>query len=185
MSIESARAKVIASVWQAVAQSGVDLSALPREQQARLVDAIADQTLKVVDELLSESTSDFDPQPDPPGPQEDTDDDMAEEVLWKGRPFLSIAEHYTITDERIRLVRGILNREIENYELIRVQDLDFTQNLGERMVGVGDIHVRGHDASQPSVVLRNVHEPEKVYELLRRAWMRARKKHGLQFREEM
>jgi len=185
MSVEAKRARVIASIWQAVAQSGVDLSGLPRDMQARLIDAIADQTLKVVDDLLNEATADFDPQPDPPAPDRSLGDAWQEEVLWKGRPFLSLSEHYTITDERIRVARGILSREIENVELIRVQDLDFSQSLGERMLGIGDIHVHGHDASQPALVLRNLPDPEKIYELLRKAWMRARKRHGLQFREEM
>ena len=51
--------------------------------------------------------------------------------------------------------------------------------------GVGDINVRGQDASEPQVVLRNVSNPEEVYNVLRKAWMDARKRYGLQFREYM
>jgi hypothetical protein len=74
---------------------------------------------------------------------------------------------------------------VENFELIRMQDIDFKQNMGERMLGFGDIYIRGQDPSNPAVVLRNVPKPEEVYEILRRAWLEARKRHGLQFREYM
>ncbi|HEX9617092.1 MAG TPA: PH domain-containing protein, partial [Anaerolineales bacterium] len=108
-----------------------------------------------------------------------------EQELWKGRPFLSVSESYLLTNERIRITKGFVGRDIENYELIRIQDIDLSQGLSERLLNIGDIHLRGHDPSRPDLVLRNVSKPEEVYETLRRAWLAARKRHGLQFREEM
>jgi hypothetical protein len=35
------------------------------------------------------------------------------------------------------------------------------------------------------VTLRNVHQPEEVRELIRRAWLDARKRYGVSFREQM
>jgi hypothetical protein len=69
--------------------------------------------------------------------------------------------------------------------LIRIQDIDLKQGVGERMLGIGDITIRGHDASEAIVTLRNIPKPEEVYEILRKAWLEARKRHGLQFREYM
>jgi hypothetical protein len=66
-----------------------------------------------------------------------------------------------------------------------VQDIDIVQNVSERILGIGDILIKGADQSSPSVVLRNIHDPQEVYELLRKAWLAARKKYGLIFREEM
>jgi hypothetical protein len=74
---------------------------------------------------------------------------------------------------------------VENYELIRMQDIDFKQGMSERIMGIGDITIRGQDPSDPKIELRNVADPEKIYEILRRAWLDARKRHGLQFREYM
>lgn len=179
MSIEQSRAKIIASLWQAVAQSGVDLSGLPQEQQQKLVARMADHMLVTMNELLDEVPT---PEPQPEAVEED---EFGEKILWKGRPFLSLVESYLITSERIKIVRGLLSRDVENYELIRVQDIDLTQGLGERMLGLGDITIRGQDASKPAVILRNVANPEELYEILRRAWLEARKRHGLQFREYM
>lgn len=177
MTIEASRARVIGSIWQAIAQSGVDLSAIPKDQQEKLVGKIADNVLLTIDSILGEEM--------PLVVQEDEVDENAERVLWKGRPFLSLVENYTITTERLKITTGLVSRRVENFELIRVQDIDFKQGLTERMLGIGDIHVRGHDPSNPEIVLRNVPNPEEVYEIVRRAWLEARKRHGLQFREFM
>ena len=177
MSIEKIRAQLISSIWQAVAQSGVDLSSVPQDQQEKLVGKIADNAMVTMDSILEEEASSK--------PSEEKQDPQAEQVLWQGRPFLSMVENYTITTERIKITKGLLARNVENFELIRVQDIDYKQGVTERMVGVGDINVRGQDASEPQVVLRNVSNPEEVYNVLRKAWMDARKRYGLQFREYM
>lgn len=176
MSLEQSRSRVIASIWQSIAQSGVDLTAVPQDQQQKLVATIADNVLVTMDALLDEI-----PQPQP----EPEEDELGEKILWRGRPFLSLVETYTLTNERIKIVRGLVSRDVENFELIRVQDIDLKQNVGERMLGIGDIAIRGQDASRPVITLRNISKPEEVYETLRRAWLEARKRHGLQFREYM
>lgn len=177
MSIEQTRVKVIASIWQAIAQSGVDLSAIPREQVEKLVSEVANSTMLTMNDVMSEM----------PKPKANVDvlDADSEKLLWEGRPFLSLIESYMITNERIRITRGLVGRDYENFELIRVQDLDYSQGLSERVLGIGDIHIKGADPSSPEIVLRNVPKPAEVYEILRRAWLAARKAHGLVFREEM
>ena len=176
MTIEQIRAHIVSSVWQAIAQSGVDLSTVPQDQQAKLVGKVADNLLTTVDNLLEEA------QPKDAAPVAmDTD----ETTLWEGRPFLSLVEKYLVTNERVKIIRGLLSRNVENFELIRIQDIDLKQNVSERMLGLGDITIRGADASNAEIVLRNIKDPEKVYETMRRAWLEARKRHGLQFREYM
>ncbi len=177
MSIDASRARVVGSIWQAIAQSGVDLSSVPQEQQEKLVSKIADGVLLAMDAILEQEM--------PMVVQQDEVDENNERILWKGRPFLSLVENYTITTERLKITRGLVSRYVENFELIRVQDIDFKQGMTERMFGIGDIHIRGHDPSNPEIILRNVPKPEEVYEILRRAWLEARKRHGLQFREFM
>jgi hypothetical protein len=177
MAIDKQRAQIIGSIWQAIAQSGVDLSNIPQDQQEKLVGKIADGVMLSMDAILGEEV--------PLTTAEDEVDELGERVLWKGRPFLSLVENYTITSERLKIITGLVARRVENFELIRVQDIDFKQGMGERMLGIGDIHIRGQDPSNPAIILRNIPKPEEVYETLRRAWLEARKRHGLQFREYM
>ncbi len=177
MAIDKIRAQVIGSIWQAIAQSGVDLSSVPQDQQEKLVSKVAENVMVTMDAILDENTAEK-----PESQALDADD---ERMIWEGRPFLSLVESYQLTSERVKIITGLVSRHVENFELIRVQDLDLKQGMNERILNIGDIIVRGHDPSDPVVVLRNVSRPEEVYEKLRKAWLEARKRHGLQFREYM
>ena len=179
MDLQKVRAELIGNIWQAFAQSGVDLSAIPAEQQEELVKKIADKVLVSMDQLLDQEA-------EPPLKESEEElDDGEERILWQGRPFLSLVERYTLTTERLKISRGMVGRQVENFELIRMQDIDYKQNIAERVTNLGDITIKGQDASNPEIVLRNVVNPEEVYETLRKAWLEARKRHGLQFREYM
>ena len=177
MSIDKLRAQVISSIWQAIAQSGVDLSSITQDQQEKVVSKIADGVMVTMDSIMGEEMTLI--------TTEDEVDELGERILWKGRPFLSLVENYTITSERLKIITGLLSQRVENFELIRIQDIDLKQNVSERMMGIGDVTIRGADKSDPEIVIRNVKDPEKVYEIMRRAWLDARKRYGLQFREYM
>ena len=178
MDVKEARTRIKARVWQALAQSDLELKDLPKEDLEPLVEMVTDAALLEIDEEIGQSVS-------AESAKEKVADEGEEEVLWEGRPFLSISTRYVVTDERIRIIEGLLGRDREDIELVRVQDLDQSQSVSERLLNVGDIQVRSHDRSHPQVTLRNVKDPQQVHEILRRAILNARKKHGLIYREEM
>ena len=178
--LDQYQTRMKSAIWLAISKSGVDVSALSAQNQSTLVDSISNEGLKLLDELIGEASKQAEPSAETPA-----DDHTAEAILWEGRPFLSMVESYIITSERIRISSGVLGKDYENYELIRVQDIDVSQSMGERMMNLGDIHIRGADPSKPEIILRNVNQPKEVYELLRKAWLEVRKKYNLLFREEM
>ncbi|WP_420630678.1 PH domain-containing protein [Candidatus Leptofilum sp.] len=180
MTIKEAQARIKARVWQAVAQTELDLSALDKETLNSFVELVTESALLEIDSELDVSNLKMSPQ------QADEDDDeFGEEILWQGRPLLSLVFYYTVTNERIKITSGLLGKTHENVELIRVQDIDHSQTFGERMLKIGDITIRSHDPSHPEIVLRNVQNPSGVYEILRRAVLNARKRHNFSYREEM
>lgn len=179
MTLDQYRSRITSSIWKGFAQSGVDLSQFPAEKQSMLASAISDQVLLAVNDMLD----DLPGQPTAQAAVPDMQD--KETILWKGKPFLSLVESYIVTNERIRISTGLLGKEIENYELIRIQDMEVSQHLSERVIKIGDIKITGADPSSPEITLRNVPDPNAVYELLRKAWLAARRKYGLMFREEM
>ena len=179
MSIDTYQSKVKSSIWKAIAQSGLPINSIPMDQQNKFVDHLADNLLVTVNELLEDVAKPV------TATKLAVELDEEETIIWEGRPFLSLVENYTLTNERIKIITGLIGKDIENYELIRVQDIDIVQNVSERIMGIGDIIIKGADQSSASVVLRNIHDPQEVYELLRKAWLAARKKYGLIFREEM
>jgi hypothetical protein len=167
-------------IWQAIASSGVNVSSIAKADLEKLVDTIAQEVLDEIDGLQQNAL--------PPQLQNISQSGDAtgdEKVLWEGRPFLSLVEYYIVTTERVRVISGLLGREHENIELVRLKDVDWKQDVGERMFGIGDIVLNSVDATRPRAVLRNVKHPEEVQEIVRRAMLEARKKYHIIFEQEM
>jgi predicted nucleotidyltransferase len=182
MSLNEYRSRVEARIWKAIAQSDIDLTSLSEKDQERLVELVTDAALLEIDVELDDVLASSVPK------SSETfllDDESDEQILWEGRPFLSISTHYVITSQRIRIVSGLLGKERQDVELIRVQDIGHKQTFRERMLGVGDITIKSHDSSHPDLLLNNVRDPENVHEILRQAVNDFRKAKGLSFQEEM
>lgn len=179
MSIEKTEAGMKANIWKAIAQNELDLSSLDKETQSRLIDTVTAAAMAELDRGIGESIGDARPD------SKTLLDDDKEDILWEGRPFMSITRYYIITDERIRISEGFLGKTFENIELVRIQDVDYGQTMSERMLKIGDVNIHSHDPSNPLIVLDNVAHPEEVYEILRRAVLAARRKHNFSYREEM
>ncbi|MCB9418790.1 MAG: PH domain-containing protein [Ardenticatenaceae bacterium] len=182
MSVSEVKSNIKARVWKAIAQAELDVSALSKETLESLVDLVAEAAMLESDAELDKSMASRGLET---AVSNDVLNDGKEDILWEGRPFLSISLQYTITDERIRITEGFLGKARENVELVRIQDVDFSQTFSERILNLGDINVRSHDSSNPIIVLKNIKDPEQVYEILRRAVLNARKKHNFTYREEM
>ncbi len=179
MSCSDTKNKVVARIWQSLAQSGVDLSGIPDDQMSALVASIADGVLLAIDESLAAAGLAARQQAGLPATEDE------ETVLWEGRAFLSLVTWYRITNQRVRIVHGLLGKEHEDIELVRIQDIDHTQHLGERLLNIGDITIRSSDPSRPEVVLYNVRDVEKVHEILRQAMLDARRRYRYSVQEEM
>lgn len=112
------------------------------------------------------------PQDDPSGSEAEP---AGEVILWEGaphgllNPIESRAIRWVLTNERLRVVRGILNRSTEEVELVRVRDVSYEQSLAQRALGIGTVTLVGTDATAPTLVLHDVEEPERVKELIRGA----------------
>lgn len=183
MNIDEARTRIKARAWQSLAQSEIDVNAYDHEDLDTLISVVTDAALLEIDEGIAQSLKES--KADQTSSATRPEDDDEEKVLWEGRPFLSLNTRYMITNERIRIIEGLLGKDREDIELVRVQDLDQSQSVSERLLNLGDIQVRSHDTSHPTVVLRNVKDPMEVHEILRRAVLDARKRHKLVYREEM
>ena len=175
MTAQELRSRLVSRIWQSIAQSNAEVSSIPREELETLVDAIADGVIDTLNGLAPQVGADWDA----------TAETEEEITLWAGRPLFSLVERYTVSTERIRVRTGMLSKENENIELVRVQDIDYRQSLSERIFGVGDVHVRSSDPSHPMITLRNVRHPERVHDIIRRAMLSARRRYRFSFHEEM
>ena len=181
-SVTETHARVKSRVWQTIAQSDLDISDVNRPTVEKLVEIVTEAALLELDSSIDTSLAQTQRAA---SIVPDTNEDDVEEILWEGRPFLSMTLYYIVTDERIRIREGIFGKVHENIELVRVQDLDYSQTLSERMLNFGDVTIRSHDTNHPLIELKNIKDPEKVHETIRRAVLKARKRHHLSYREEM
>lgn len=214
INVADMRARVKARVWQAVALNNLAMADIAKDKLESLANDITDGVLVEMDALLEQIGAPVDLLPDQGAgvsaqagtaatpvavvaedkgakgerpakgstlpAQEDE-----EQILWKGRPFMSLVERYVVTTERVRIIRGMLTNDRDDIELLRLQDVDYRQTLGERILKIGDIFLKTHDPTLPEFTMRNIKEPEHVHEIIRRAMLNQRKKVNFGFREQM
>ena len=92
------------------------------------------------------------------------------EYLWKDRKRrlglpLSFTR-YSLSQDRLFCEIGFLNLLADEVLLYRVQDLELTMTLGQRIFGVGTVCVHSSDKSMPHLDLKNVKRPREVKELI-------------------
>jgi hypothetical protein len=178
-----AQARIKSRIWQSIAQSDLDLSSLDKEVLESLVDLVTSEALLEMDEQLGESWIETKSAEGSSTEAEENRDD--EQILWEGRPFLSISLYYRVTNERLHISEGLFGKTHHNIELIRIQDIDYGQSFGDRLLNLGDIKISSHDPSSPTISLENIKEPQEVFNILRRAVRDARKEQKMTFQEEM
>ncbi len=74
---------------------------------------------------------------------------------------------YVLTDQRLKISRGVFNRTVEDIELYRIKDTRLTQTFLQRMVKLGDVALGTSDASSPTVRLASLPNAEAVRDMLR------------------
>lgn len=185
MERDEVRRVMTAQFYQSLSESGVQVTAVPQDQLQAIINAQADSIFAVL-EAISDTDVNLVHTPAPAAmaaPLAPSEED--ESVIWSGRPYLTIGIRYELTSQRLRVIRGILGRSVEEVELVRVRDTKAKQHTGERLLNVGDVTIVSNDVSTPEYVLHNVKEPFEVRELIRKATLAEKQRRGMHYREEM
>ena len=185
---EELRAKVLARIWQAIAKQDITATQIAQDRLDALANDIANGVMAEVGTIVEDS-----PQAQGSAPVQRsaaagapgaTQSPQEEQILWEGRPLLSLTVRYVVTTQRIRIIKGLLSRSREDIELIRIQDLDQRQRFGQRLLGIGTIFVDSADPSSPHTDLKNIRNPLEVHEIIRRAMLSQRRDTNFAFRQE-
>jgi hypothetical protein len=176
MNKDQIRDAVNRTFYSSLEESGTEVNALPPGQLQAIVRAVADSIYTVMEDLDSESPAKG------TGPLPTSTED--EEILWAGKPLMTLGERYELTSQRLRIYRGVFARNLEEIDLVRIRDTKVKQHLGERMAGVGDVTIISTDKSNPEIILNNVKNPIEVRETIRKAYLAEQDRRGLRFREE-
>ena len=109
------------------------------------------------------------------------------EYLWKDRRRrlglpLSFTR-YSLSEDRLFCETGFFNLKSDEVLLYRVQDLELTMNLLQRIFGVGTVCVHSSDKTMPHLHLKNVKNPREVKELVHRSVEQAKDKRRMRATE--
>jgi uncharacterized membrane protein YdbT with pleckstrin-like domain len=75
-----------------------------------------------------------------------------------------IATSYTITNRRLNIKRGIVSRTIQETRLERVQNVNFSQSVVQRVLQIGDVDFDTAAGDDYNFVFEGVAEPGEVVE---------------------
>ena len=92
---------------------------------------------------------------------------------------------YMLSEDRLFCEKGLLNLKADEVLLYRVQDLELTISLGQRIFGVGTVCVHSSDKSIPHLDLKNVKNPREVKELIHQNVEAAKEKRRMRSMEIM
>ena len=183
--------QIISSEFQrSLAETGTQVTALPPNQLQAIVTAMADGMFAAIaavedgDTKMPAFANSAAGAAAASGGSAMTQD-VPEQQLWRGRPYLTVGTVYELTSQRVRIIKGMLGNNIDEVELVRVRDTRVKQHVGERMLDVGDITIMSTDPSNPEIVLNKIKNPIEVRELIRNALNKEKERRGLRYREDM
>ena len=73
-----------------------------------------------------------------------------------------VATVYTITDRRLNIKRGIVARRVQETRLQRVQNVNYTQGVFERLLQVGNVDFDTAGTDDSDFTFYGVADPEQV-----------------------
>jgi uncharacterized membrane protein YdbT with pleckstrin-like domain len=80
-----------------------------------------------------------------------------------------VATVYTITDRRLNIKRGIVARRVQETRIQRVQNVNYSQGVYERIMQIGNVDFDTAGTDDSNFVFAGVAEPEEVVEQVDRA----------------
>jgi uncharacterized membrane protein YdbT with pleckstrin-like domain len=80
-----------------------------------------------------------------------------------------IATVYVITDHRLNIKRGIVARKVQETRLQRVQNVNYTQGVYERIMQIGNVDFDTAGTDDSDFVFEGVAQPEQVVQQVERA----------------
>jgi uncharacterized membrane protein YdbT with pleckstrin-like domain len=77
------------------------------------------------------------------------------------------SHHYRVSNQRIVIETGVLSKRIDEVDMRAVEDIEFRQQLLQRLLGIGEIAIVAADKELGRFRLLGVEKPREVRELIR------------------
>lgn len=96
---------------------------------------------------------------------------MSKEVIWEDRKRtlfglpLSFTK-YRLTNERLFIESGLLHSVENEVRLYRIMDVQLDRTLGQKIFGVGTIHVKSGDKTLKDFDIKSIKNSREIKEML-------------------
>jgi uncharacterized membrane protein YdbT with pleckstrin-like domain len=80
-----------------------------------------------------------------------------------------VATTYTITNRRLNIKRGIVSKEVQETRLERVQNVNYSQSVYQRLMQIGDVDFDTAASDDYNFVFNGVADPAQVVEAVDKA----------------
>ena len=104
-------------------------------------------------------------------------------ALW--RYLVTRSRNYKLTDQRLVITSGVLNKKNEQIELFRIKDIAWEEPLTLRLFSCGRLTIASTDRSDPIAVLNAIAGGEKLVETFRNVVTNLRQKNRVGVVETM
>ena len=93
------------------------------------------------------------------------------QLVWKDRKRTILGlplsfTTYRLTEEKLTIETGFLSKREEEIRLYRIMDITLVRPLGQRLFGVGTIHLCTADKTTPEIDIQKVKHPTEVKNML-------------------
>lgn len=103
--------------------------------------------------------------------------------LWCRLPWTFTV--YSLSEDRLFVESGFLNKKQDEIRLYRVMDVSLRRSLGQRIFGMGTIHICSSDRTMKDFDLVNILNSEDVKEMISERVEQQREKKRVASREYM
>ena len=93
--------------------------------------------------------------------------------------YQRLGVEYQLTTQRLFHRQGILARVTNRIEVIDIDDVQFSQSLVERFLGVGTIRILSTDLSDPKLVMSGIDDVKNVADIIDKVRRDERRRRGL------
>ena len=87
-------------------------------------------------------------------------------AIW--RYLVVRCQTFELTNERLRITKGVINQNIDEIELYRVKDIVIERKWWMRLTGLGKLHLETSDRSLPHLDIPAIHDCIGLREALRK-----------------
>ena len=92
---------------------------------------------------------------------------------------------YRLTDDKLIISTGLLSTKEEEIRLYRIMDITLKRTLGDKLWGLGTIHLCSSDKTTPEIDIKRIRKSTEVKEMLSDMIEAARRKNRVTSREFM